>query len=148
MHALAAGHCTGVENLGFFCVSDSWWCFFSQRRWRCTVHGQNNGEGTRNPPILQKKNPNINPSFTEKYIQLTVSIFCFAMWKEEQLFQFSPDSAALLARAVIMPDLINEALPDLAGIWRGDLGKRQVLEEVAGLIHILAAFPLNQQENN
>lgn len=70
------------------------------------------------------------------------------MWKEKQLLQFSPDSATLPARAVITSDLINEALPDLAGIWRGDLGKRQVLQEAAGLIHGLAIFPLNQQENN
>lgn len=98
--------------------------------------------------LLSCEKTNVNPSFTEKYIQLTVSILCFTQWKEEQSFQFSPDSAALLACAVIMPDAINEGLPDLAGIWRGDLGKRQVLEEVAGLIHILAAFPLNQQENN
>lgn len=70
------------------------------------------------------------------------------MWKEEQLFQFSPDSATLPARAAITPDLINKALPDLAEIWRGDLGKRQVLQDMAGLIHSLAIFPLNQQENN
>jgi len=71
-----------------------------------------------------------------------------AVRKEEQLLQSSPDSATLPARAAIMPDLINGALPDLAGIWRGDLGKRQVLQEAAGLIHSLAIFPLNQQENN
>lgn len=53
-----------------------------------------------------------------------------------------------LARAAIKPDLINETLPELAGIWRGDLGKRQVLQEVAGLIQTLATFPLNQHENN
>ena len=70
------------------------------------------------------------------------------MWKEKQLLQFSPDSATRPAHAVITPDLVNEALPDLAGIWRGDPGKRQVLQEVAGLIHSLAIFPLNQQENN
>lgn len=94
------------------------------------------------------KKANVNLYFGEKYIQLTVSTFCFAMWQEKQLLQFSPDSATLLARAVITPDLINEALPDLAGIWRGDLGKSQVLQEAAGLIHSLAIFPLNQQENN
>lgn len=44
----------------------------------------------------------------KKYIQLVVSIFGFAMRKEEQLLQFSPDSATLPPRAVITPHLINE----------------------------------------
>lgn len=30
MHVLAAGQCTQVENLGFFCVSDSWWIFLKE----------------------------------------------------------------------------------------------------------------------
>lgn len=111
---------------------------------------QSTGRATEKEPgtLRSCKNPNVNLSFGETYIQLTASIFCFAMWKEEKLLQFSPNSATLLPRAAITPNLINEALPDLAGIWRGDRGKRQVLQEVAGLIHSLAIFPLSQQENN
>jgi len=62
------------------------------------------------------------------------------VWKEEHSLQLSPNSATLQAHAAIKPDLINEALPDLARIWRGYVGRRQVLREVAGLIHSLALF--------
>lgn len=88
MHVLAAGQRTRVETLGFFCVSDSGLFFFFKGVGIAQLTG---GATEKEPGTLRScKKAIANPSFGEKYIQLTVSIFCFERGRKSSYSNYLP----------------------------------------------------------